>query len=204
MGVEVVYEALASFFDGYFLAILIATGVLFLIMFVTWWVYRTISKRDIFQLHQKHGGMTYATNWDWAIYILKFFFLFPLITFAGFLIFAFSLFILMKPTGKQEEVILLFLAIVMVSTIRVGAYVSEHMAEDFAKLVPLSMLAILLANPGIDRIGISWEQMNAFATLIPAFLKYFVFIIMLEAVLRGFSWLFRNMRSDDDASPSDE
>jgi len=197
MALDAFFTWLAEFFDGQFLAIIIATGVLFLLMFITWWVYWTLSRRDIFRLHQKHGEMTYASTGDHIIYILKYFFVFPLITFAGFLIFALSLFLLSKPTGAEQETTIIFLAIVIVSTIRISAYVNEHLAEDLGKLIPLTMLSIILLHPSLTGIGITWEQLNAFFTLIPSFVKYLVFTIILEGVLRGGTWLIGGMNREE-------
>ena len=181
-------EQLRSFFDVQFLALFIATGILFLVMFIMWWIYRTLSKKDIFSLHEKVNGMSYETKWDKFLYLLKYLFVFPLYTFVGFFIFAFSLFLLIKPTSTQGELNILFISIVIVSTIRVSAYVDEAMAEDLAKLVPFALLAVLLAQPSFTNFNVNYNEIDTFFTLIPSFIKYIFFTIFLEWILRiGFN-----------------
>jgi hypothetical protein len=175
-------RAFFRFFDSYFFAILIATGVLFLLMFITYTIYRTLSKRDIFRLIVIGGKQ--PSFWQRLLYLLQWIAAFPIFTYIGFLIFAFSLFMLMKPQTEQEELIIFFVAIVIVSTIRVSAYVHQKMAEDLAKLVPLSMLTIVLSNPSFERIGISWDRVLTFSGHLPVVMKYFAFTLVLEIILR--------------------
>ena len=191
MDIGEVYRDLGAFFDGYFLALLIATSILFMILFVTWWIYKTLSKRNVFHLYTKYHGMSYESKGEMFLYVLKFFFLFPLYSFLGFLVFSLSLFILINPSTTEMQTKILFLAVIMVSVVRVSAYINEAMAEDFSKLIPLNFVfTILLTHPELDSLGITWEKIDSFMSIIPGFLKYFIFIIMLEAVLRGCAWAF--------------
>jgi hypothetical protein len=196
MNIAVLFDWLVTFFDDQFLKIMLATALLFLLVFFTWWLYRIISRRNIFVLFHTSKSKPHPDAWDHILYVLKYFFLFPLLTFAGFIVFAFSLFILMKPALAADQQNVLFIAIVVVSTIRVSAYVNENLAEDLAKLIPLSMIAIILTHPNFETIGLSTEQVTGFFMLIPGFLKYLVFTIMLEALLRGGTWLARNINVD--------
>jgi len=199
MQIADIFKAVADFFDGQFLAILVATSILFLIMYITWWVYRTLSKRNIFSLSQTSR---IPTSGDELLYILKYFFIFPIYSFLGFLIFSLALFLLMKPATSDQHTTIFFVAIVIISTMRVGAYVHEMLAEDLAKLIPLSMLSIILTHPTFEGIGITFTQIIDFITLVPTVIKYLVFIIILEAVLRGSTWLFGNLNRDD--APSEK
>jgi hypothetical protein len=188
-----VFASIAAFFDQQFLSILIATILLFLLVFLIWTVYRTLSKRDIFRFNMR---LEHAKTKDFLVHAAKYFILFPLYIFLGFLIFAFSLFLLIKPTLEQETLIL-FMAIVLVSTIRIAAYVHEHLAEDLAKAIPLTVLVVLLTSANISSLGIPFEEMAHFITQIPGFLKYLIFTIMLEAVLRGGTWLLGNLGKEE-------
>ena len=193
MDMMTIIQSLADFFDGLFLAILIGTGILFLVVYITWWIYKTLSTRDVFQLYHKKGDVK-ATTGDHILYALKYFIVFPVYTFIGFLIFAFSLFLLMKPEAGQQETMMLFIAIVIISTIRVSAYVNEQLAEDLAKLLPLAMISVIITHPTLTGIGVTWEQLTRFITAIPNYLKYLLFTIILEGTLRGGSWVYRTVR----------
>lgn len=197
MGIEVVFVWIADFFDQQFINLLFATGLLFLIMFITWWVYRKLSTRNLFSLFTKSMKRKTPSFWDYVVYGLKYFLFFPILTFIGFLIFALSLFMLMRPSTVVAQANVLFIAIIIVNTIRVAAYVHEGMAEDLAKLVPLSMLAVLLGSPS-QVAGVTWEQFTTFVLLIPSVLKYLLFIMILEVLLRGGTWLFSHLRPDGD------
>lgn len=201
MGIEIVYVWLAEFFDQQFVNLLLATGLLFLVMFVTWWVYKKLSTRNLFQLFTKTAKRSAPNFWDYVVYALKYFCVFPILTFIGFLIFALSLFLLMKPATPEMQANVLFIAIVMVNTIRVAAYVHESLAEDFAKLVPLTLLAVLISSPS-QVAGVHWEQFANFLMLVPSVLKYLLFIVILEVLLRGGTWLFSHISaaSGDDGS----
>jgi hypothetical protein len=191
-----VVRGVIEFFDGQFLALLIATVVLFIILFISWWTYRTLSTRNLFHIYGSNPKSPILTWKDKTKYVLKYFFVFPVYTFLGFLIFAFSLFIMSKPGLVDLHAKILFVAIVMVSTIRVCAYVHETMAEDFAKLIPLTMLSLLLMHPSIESFGITTAQIVTFVELIPGFMKYLVFTILLEGALRIGAWMFGSLEEE--------
>jgi hypothetical protein len=195
MDIASVFAWLAAFFDDYFLAILVGTGTFFLAMLLTWSIYRTLSRRNIFFL-TKRADRPRITAWDHTIYILKYFFLFPLYTFIGFVIFAFLLFMLIKPNPEMQRTII-YIAIVIVSTIRVSAYVDEGLAEEIAKIIPISMLAFIFTHPNLESFAVSIENIAGFILLIPQFLKYLLFTVVLEALLRGGTFLLSHMDKDD-------
>jgi hypothetical protein len=199
MTIEAFFAWLAAFFDGQFLTIALATFSLFIIMLATWWAYRKLSQRNLFHLFVPTKEKAHPTFKDHFVYGLKLFFVFPVFIFIGFLIFACSLFVLMKPLPEQQTLVL-FIAIVLISTIRVGAFVHEALAEDLAKLVPLSLLAALLVHPNFSSLGVTFDQIYGFIILLPGFLKYLIFTITLEILLRGGTWLFASMKEDKTTS----
>jgi hypothetical protein len=188
---------LRVFFDELFLDIFAATIILFLAVLVTWGVYRTLSRCNIFQL-KRTWDLQRVTVSDHVWYVAKYFFLFPIITFAGFLIVAFSLIVLTRQAEPSAQATSLFIAIVLVSTIRVAAHVNESMAEDLAKLAPLSMLsALFFQSADFTSVTITIQQVAGFIQLIPGFSKYLLFTILLELVLRAGGFLWRTIRNRD-------
>ncbi len=194
MGIEIIFTWLVDFFDQQFINLILATALLFVIFFVTWWVYRKLSTRNLFSLSVKKSSKGDPVFSDYMWYVTKYFLFFPILTFMGFLIFAFSLFMMIKPVDVLLQANILFIAIVMVCAIRVSSYVSEAMAEDLAKLVPLSLLGILLTQPSTALSGINWLHVQNFIFLIPSVLKYLLFIIILEVLLRGGTWLYSQIK----------
>lgn len=197
MGVEVIFDWLVHFFDTQFATLLIATLLLFLLMFTTWWVYKQLSSRNIFVLFTKTASKSHPSTWDHFTYIMKYFLLFPVLVFFGFLLFVFSLFVLAKPASAEAQAWIIFVAITIVSTIRISAYVQESLAEDLAKLIPLSMLVLLFSNPTLTGLGVTWGQVVAFILLIPSFLKYLLFTIIMEGALRGGTWILGNLDAEE-------
>lgn len=186
-------QVVVFFSDGQFATLTVATLVLFLLMFITWWTYKSLSDKNLFNFLKKHDvfRLEKPSIIDHILHFVRYVVLFPLYSFAGFLIFALALYILIKPesAGVQQNIFLT--SIVLLSTIRIGAYVSASLAEDLAKLVPLSMLGLLITSrSALESLGVSLENLREFVLSIPASAKYLVFIVMLEVFLRLASKLF--------------
>lgn len=184
---EALQELILFFSDGQFIDLLVATAILFVLMFVTWWVYKSLSNKNLFTFLNKHDVFTIErpTFMDHFLHFVRYVILFPLYSFAGFLIFSLALFILVKPEELAIQQNLFFISIALLSTIRVGAYVSESLAEDLAKLVPLSMLGLLITSQSaMSSLGIDTASIKEFFLLIPGVAKYLVFIVLLEVVMR--------------------
>ena len=77
-----------------------------------------------------------------------------------------------------------FFSIVLVSVIRVASYISEKFSEDLAKLLPLTLISILLLNPtSITFITIKSTAV-LFSKELPSTIKYLLFAVMIEWLLR--------------------
>jgi len=182
-------DILVFFTDGRFLRFALATVALFCIIFITWWIYRALSDRNLFNFLKKHGELPHPSIVDRILYTTRYAVLFPLYSFAGFLIIACSLFIVTRPVEAATQDQLLFVAIALVGTIRIAAYVSEHLAEDVAKLIPLSTIALVINNPAQMHLTEFLPIISSFAHRIPSFAIYLVFIAVLEIALRFSLWV---------------
>lgn len=182
---------LQSFFlDKVYLEILGMTLTLFLAMFVLWFAYMQLSKRDLFtikKLEGKHPG-----GWAKFVYGLKYLFVFPFLTFFWFLLFIFCLRLL----SNADAGAIMFLGIVLVSAIRIAAYANEHMAEDLAKMMPLALLATVIMDPSFSSLHLDLGQFRILTTEFVRFAKYLVFIIVLEFILRIGHGLFSRARKE--------
>src|SRR3989339_1424985 len=112
------------FIDEVYIKLLLVTISIFAVGFFTWFMYTRLSKRDLFKIESPGKKISWS---DKAIYILKYIFFFPLFTFGWYLVFVACLRLLTQ-TFSMEEI--MFLGIVLISAIRISAYVSERMAED--------------------------------------------------------------------------
>ena len=128
--------------DKQFLNLFISTIVLFFASLLAWYVYyKQLARKDLFEIPKLNMKSKFANILDRIIYFLKYLFVFPIYSFVWFLIFSFLLFVLSKSRPIED---ILFLGIIVVAATRMGAYVSEKLAEDMAKLLPLTLIAIFL------------------------------------------------------------
>ncbi len=72
----------------------------------------------------------------------------------------------------------------MISAIRIASYVHQKMAEDMAKLLPLTLLGGLLLNPSFITLNAQVSDLFVFQSQMIPFGKYFLFIIVLELLLK--------------------
>jgi hypothetical protein len=183
------------FFDPQYLEIIKVTAIVFVGMAILWYSYKELSKRDIFTLTKKKYHE--ISFWSRFAYWLKYLFLFPLWTFFWFVLFVLCLKVLSYKTDLNQ---IMFLGIVLVSSIRISAYFSESMAEDLAKMLPLTLLAAVVLNPSFITINIKLEDIYIFKDGFMSFAKYLLFIVVLEFLLRMGKKTYDHFRKDKDES----
>lgn len=118
---------------------------------------------------------------------------FPLLSFFYFVVLAASLFFLTKPEVPTGRVLLTAMAVVV--GVRVTVYLSEAMSNDLSKLVPLSLLAVLLVDPSYLTLKGAWPRFAEATTLWPLLLRYFLLFIALEAVFSSVRWTILRIRA---------
>lgn len=144
--------------------------------------YQNISKRKPFHLPTSDRP-------GWAGRMSRFSeraLIFPLTSFAYFVVLASALFFLTKATVPTSFVLLVAMAVVV--GVRVTVYLSEAMSNDLSKLVPLSLLAVLLVDPGYLKLGDAWGRFAEAVQMWPLLTRYFLFFIALEAVFSSARW----------------
>ncbi|MBI2101617.1 hypothetical protein HYT53_03300 [Candidatus Woesearchaeota archaeon] len=172
--------------DRQFINLLISTIILFIASLVAWFIYsKQLAKRDLFELKLKVGS-SFRIFFDRLVYFLKYLAIFPIYSFLWFLIFSFLLFLLSKSRPIED---ILYFGIIVVAATRIGAYVSEKLAEDMAKLLPWSLILIFLIDPSAITIKSISSSFGIFYQQIPKVAKYLVFIVAVEWVLRIGYWI---------------
>jgi hypothetical protein len=190
MSPPVWFTNLGAFFtDGRFISLGAAMLGLFVLLFITWWIYRSLSDRNLFTLLERHGNLPKPTLGDRLLYALRYVLLFPLYSFLGFVIFSGSLVILTRPTDAGAQESMLIVALVLVGTVRIAAYVSERLAEDVAKVVPLTLLTAIMLHPTQEYLKGALSASTEFAKLVPQFAPYLAFLVVLEVTLRIAAWV---------------
>lgn len=177
--------------DKQFLNLLISTLVLFLASLLAWYIYyKQLARRDLFDIPKLNLKMKFVSIVDRIIYFLKYLFIFPVYSFIWFLVFSFLLFVLSKSRPIED---ILFLGIIVVAATRIGAYVSEKLAEDMAKLLPLTLIAIFLMDPKAVTLETIKSSFPLLLEQIPRVAKYLLFIIAVEWLLRIGRWIIMSV-----------
>ena len=110
---------------------------------------------------------------------------FPVASFLYFSVLAVALFVMAKNQTVHEILLLSMAAIVAV---RVTVYLSELMSNDLAKLIPLSLIAVVLVEPGYLTLSAAWARLVEASQLWPLLGRYFLLFIALEAVMGSVRW----------------
>lgn len=147
-------------------------------------LYSLISKRDILKLNLKQYNTTKHPGWkktnDILLYILEYIIVLPFIVFLWFS--AFSLLLATLTQAINFETILI-VTIALIGAIRIAAYYNESLAEEMAKLVPFTILGILLVDITTFSGFSLTESFNQIPLLLPQIIYYFVGIVILEIIL---------------------
>jgi hypothetical protein len=112
---------------------------------------------------------------------------FPITGFLYFAVIALALFVMTK---NQTVHGILLLAMAAIVAVRVTVYMSEAMSNDLAKLIPLSLIAVVLVEPGYLTFSVAWARIVEATTLWPLLARYFLLFIALEAVMSSARWAF--------------
>ena len=178
--------------DEQFLNLFISTIFLFFASLLAWYIYyKQLARRDLFEIPKLNLKSKFANVLDRIIYFLKYLFIFPVYSFIWFLVFSFLLFALSKSRPIED---ILFLGIIVVAATRIGAYVSEKLAEDMAKLLPLTLIAIFLIDPKAVTIETISSSFPVLLQQIPRVAKYLLFIIAVEWLLRMGRWIIISIK----------
>ena len=180
--------------DEQFLNLFISTIFLFFASLLAWYIYyKQLARRDLFEIPKLNLKSKFANVLDRIIYFLKYLFIFPIYSFIWFLVFSFLLFVLSKSRPIED---ILFLGIIVVAATRIGAYASEKLAEEMAKLLPLTLIAIFLIDPKAVTIETISSSFPVLLQQIPRVPKYLLFIIAVEWLLRIWHWIITLTKPD--------
>lgn len=173
--------------DRQFLSLFISTITLFFASLLAWYIYyKQLARKDLFGVPRIQLKSKFWNSFDKLVHFLKYLLIFPIYSFIWFLVFSFLLFVLSKSRPIED---ILFLGIIVVAATRIGAYVSEKLAEDMAKLLPLTLIAIFLIDPKAVTFETIKSSLLALLGQIPRVAKYLLFIIFVEWILRIANWV---------------
>ena len=167
-----------------------AIYVLFIFKF-----YQFVASKDIFGFdvskYEESRFHTVRVVLHVVLYAGKYLVIFPVVAFFWFAIFTVLLSFL-APNRDFSDVLLVAMAVV--GTIRVSAYVTENLSRDLAKILPFAVLGIFIINVSFFRTSESFDVLRQADDNREAILYYLGFLIVLEFALRIVSLLVGRAR----------
>jgi hypothetical protein len=123
------------------------------------------------------------------IYAFQYLIIFPILIFIWFIVFTIFLILL---TNLIEIETLLLISATVITSIRLTSYYRKKLSEDLAKLIPFTLLAVSLLNPDFFSIERIITQFKEVSLTSGGLFIYFIFILVLEIILRFIDLIFTN------------
>ncbi|MEM7814720.1 MAG: hypothetical protein QXF55_00045 [Candidatus Aenigmatarchaeota archaeon] len=160
-----------------FAGMLSTAAFFFVAAVVAWGMYKGISRRDIFQLRVD-------TPLNRALHLAKYVFLLPAWTVMWFIIYAVTIAILAQSPASS----VLLGAAVVITGVRVAAYVHSDFAEEIASLLPFTLLAGVMLSPEFVTPSTIAANVSALFSNGVLFWQSVLFLVIVEWVLRLALW----------------
>ncbi|HUR69381.1 MAG TPA: hypothetical protein VM370_09060 [Candidatus Thermoplasmatota archaeon] len=156
------------------LTILIVGIALYTILVFTF--YQNLSLRDAF--HTRWGAGRW---WGRAVHAIEDTFVFPVMSFLYFAVLAGVLFFLAKSQSTYQ---IFLLSMAVVGSVRLTSFLSEIASADLAKLLPLSLLGVLVVDPQYSTWTAVWARYQEIPGLLPILGRFFLLFLVVETGLR--------------------
>lgn len=177
---------------GNFIELFLLVLLVFFYALLVWKLYRFIGTKNLFKLNlskynkSEHPVLTklLATG----LYLLEYIIIVPFLIFFWFAIF--TLFLIVLNESLTINAILLVSATI-IAVIRIASYYSEDLSREIAKLLPYTLLGVaILDYIKIFDLGRIINHLASLPQFFGTILDYFIFIFLLEIILRFFDFLF--------------
>ena len=174
-----------------FIKLFFMVCVVFSFAFFIWKFYHFLARKNIFglNLNQYTGerDFFFVRVLRGFFYLLEYIILLPFVIFFWFSVL--SIFIILV-TNMEVENILMISAVIVVVT-RMAAYAKKgELAKEIAKLIPFMLLTTAIVQPNFFEIQRVLSQFSTIPLLLEKAIAYFVFIVILEIILRLFDFIF--------------
>lgn len=161
------------------------TLMLFLYVIFIWKFYKFISKRDFLELNLSQYNInedsTFYQFLAIILYILEYIIILPVLVFFWFSVLALFFFIMSK-MGDVNQILLISASVIAV--IRITSYYFGELSQDIAKLIPLTLLTLLMFEEGFFSIQKLLDNFYQIPSLFGNILAYFIFIMAIEFIMR--------------------
>ncbi len=147
--------------------------------------YQFLARKDIFKIRlQKYADSSLGTLqrfFSWILYVIEYLLLFPLFVFFWFSVLTLIISFLSK---NQDFGNIMLVSMALVAAVRITAYYKEDLSRDLAKMLPFALLGVFLVDISFFSLETSLATINTAPSFTKTIFYYFVFVVMLEFVLR--------------------
>jgi len=158
--------------------------------------YQFVNARDIFAFdlskYENSKFKVVRVFIHLVLYVAQYLFIFPIVAFFWFA--AITVMLSFLAAGQEFNEILL-VAMAVVGTIRISAYIAEDLSRDLAKMLPFGVLAFIIINLTTFDVSESLDVLKQADDNREAIVYYLVFTIALEFALRVLSTVFLKGKS---------
>ena len=170
---------------GFLVTLLFFTAVITIYGIFVFYFYKNLSKKNIVDLnlnqynHTEHPvlGKLFAI----VFYVLEYLIILPILTFIWFFVLAIFLVVL----SKIEDVsTILMICAALIASVRIVSQISSALAQDIAKIVPLTLLGLFLIEPNFFNLGLMVGRLEQIPGLVGLVPYYILFIIGVEVIAR--------------------
>lgn len=168
------------------------------IFLYAWFVfkfYKFLARRDLLRLNLKDYGKgftgqlkTFMMNF---FYVIEVMILIPVLILFWSAIISIFLVALSKTNGPE---IILLVSVAIVGAIRIAAYYKEELAQELAKLIPFTFLAVFLLDVSYVSLGTVLNSAKNMLLSWESLVYYLLFVIILEAVLRFLFFAYHKIK----------
>ncbi|MFA5856967.1 MAG: hypothetical protein WC867_06410 [Candidatus Pacearchaeota archaeon] len=190
---NIIPEKQRVFINPMFFIILISFYGIFV-----WKFHRLMARKDLLELNLQKYNQTDKISLNKLVEIL--FFLLEYIIILPFLIFFWFVFLslfllLMTKTQTMSQIILLSASVV--GAVRVTSYLSEDVSREIAKMLPFTLLALILIDPQTYLFSDFVLKLGEIPSLISNIYNYLIFILAIEITLRVLSLIHGMFKKDE-------
>ena len=172
-------------------------------------LYRFMSRKDIFNLDfsrfEERSHPVFRKTLHLIFYVAKYLLVFPLFAFFWFGVLVVMVAFLSKADQVQD---LLLIAMAVLTSVRVTSYYTEDLSRDVAKMLPFALLGIFLIDLRYFDISTSTDLLNRVGDEWRSIFYYWIFIIILEFILRMtepyFKALYNSIRGSSKQLPAED
>jgi hypothetical protein len=190
-------EGILEFYNNFVLAmpdsLKIIPPVFFIAITITiysifiWFFYRFLARRDVLKLNlkkynvYKHDALIKFLAV--LFYIVEFLIVGPIVIFFWFMGLSICFIILAK---ELDVGTVMLISAALISSIRVTSYFNENLSKELAKMVPFTMIAVVLTDPNFWNLSTTISRISQIPQFFNTAIYYLLFIFAFEALLRLF------------------